>query len=126
MTGTQQFILGVASAVIAAVSGYLLHRRSKVSDAVSAQSGAASDHRAGVQQVIEGLNALLTHAQKTIADDRVTIKDDQATIKLLEERIIADNTTHTACMAENARLRDENARLRKLYGVNGDPPNKGT
>lgn len=114
MTGTQQFILGVASAAIAAVSGYLLHKRSKVADAVSAQSGAASEHRAGTQQVIEGLNLLLNQYRESSDDDRDVIK-------LLEGRIETFSAQLEACKAENARLR-------RKYG-NGDtpqPPNKGT
>lgn len=136
MTGTQTFILGLASTIIAAASGYLLHRRSKVSDAATAQSGAASNHRAGTEQVIqglnqvnEGLNKLLDQAQDTIKEDRVVIKEDREVIKLLEDRIKEFIATNDACKAENILLLSENARLRKKYGDNGDtpqPPNKGT
>lgn len=87
--------------MIAAVSGYLLHKRSKVSDAVSAQSGVASEHRAGTQQIIEGLNKLLDQAQETIVDDREVIK-------LLEGRVETFSALLDACKAENARLRREN------------------
>lgn len=117
MTGMQQFILGLASTVIAAVSGYLLHRRSKLADATSAQSGAASNHRAGTQQVIEGLNQLLDQAQETIKESRVVIKEDREAIALLEGTIATFVTERAACRTELAVALADNARLRKQYGV---------
>lgn len=115
MTGTQLFILGLLSSVISAALGYLLHRRSRKVDAVSEQSGAVSNQRAGTQQIIDGFNLLLERAQETIEDDREVIK-------LLEGRIVTFTANLEACQAENARLR-------KKYGDNGDtpqPPTKGT
>lgn len=115
MTGTQQFILGIAATIISGVSGYLLHRRSKKSDATSAQSGAASDERAGTQQLIEGFNLLLKNHKEDL-------KSSREVVALLESEIEALTKDRDLWKAEALRLR-------KKYGENGDtpqPPNKGT
>lgn len=95
-----QLWLGLGLAIPATVIGILAHRRSQKVDAASAQSGAASNHRAGTQQVIEGLNSLLDQAQETIIDDREVIK-------LLEGRMATFSANLDACQAENRRLRQK-------------------
>lgn len=92
-------LIGAAVSSIAAFFGY---RRSKVVDATSAQSGVASNHRAGTQQVIEGLNDLLDQFQEE--NGRLRAEAD-----IRATRIEA--------------LTLEVARLRKRYGDNGDTPN---
>lgn len=95
--------MGIVAGAITAGLGIAKFRQSKKVDATSAQSGAASNHRAGTQQVIDGLNSLLDQAQETI-------KDDRDVITLLEGRIGKFALELDAC-------RKENARLRRIYGV---------
>lgn len=79
-------------------------------DARTAQSGAASNHREGIDQIIKGYDLLLDQAQETI-------KDDQVVKKLLEERI-------TRFVGDLEICRTENARYREKYGPL--PPVDGT
>lgn len=100
-------LIGGAISLTAAILG---HRRSKKVDDVSAQAGNASNHRAGTQQVIEGLNLLLKQYQ----EDNDDFRDD---IKSLWTRF--DVVT-----AERDTCRSELARLKRKYGYNGnDTPN---
>lgn len=93
----EQVFAGLALAVPATMLGYLTYRASRKKDAVSAQSGVVSDHRAGIEQIIKGYDLLLDQAQETI-------KDDAAVKKLLEERIEKFVALLEACNAKNARL----------------------
>lgn len=98
-------ILGLAGTVTGATIGYLGHRRSKTVDTASAQSGIASNHRAGTAQVIEGLNLLIEQYQ----EDNATFRDD---LRTLANRL--DIVT-----AERDALRLEVARLHRKYGEDG-------
>lgn len=100
-----EIVIALVAAVPAFLIGFLAYRRSIKVDKVSAQSGVASDQRAGTQQLIEGLNTLLDQAQETI-------KEDREVKKLLEARIEKFIVDLDACKAENARLR-------RKFGDNG-------
>lgn len=91
------------------VMGFLKFLQSQRVDAATKQSGIASNHRAGTEQIIKGYDLLLDQAQETI-------KDDQAVKKLLEERADRFLASWQACMKENARLR------KKYSDYNGDTP----
>lgn len=91
--------MGLISAVAAGVFGLMKFRQSQKVDAVSAQSGVASNHRAGTQQVIEGLNGLVDQLQQ-------------------ENEKLRIDSTDRATRLEGMTL--EVARLRKLYGANGE------
>lgn len=109
--------MGVASTAGFGVMAFLKFLQSQKVDAVTKQSGAASNHRAGTEQIIEGYDRLLLRAQ-------LTIDDDQEVKKILEERADRYLANWQGCMKENARLR-------RKFGSNGDdngdtpqPPNK--
>lgn len=104
-TGTG-LVIGLVGAAVSLTIGILGHRRSKQVDATSEQSGAASNHRAGTAQVLDGLNALIDQLQ----EDNTTFRAD---IKELVARL-------DAITVERDALRLEVARLKKLYGANGD------
>lgn len=94
-----QLWLGLGLAVPATLIGYLAHRRSKKVDTASAQSGVASNHRAGTQQVIEGFTGLVDQLQQ-------------------ENDKLRSDAAERATRLEALTL--EVARLRKLYGANGE------
>lgn len=94
----EQVLGGLALAIPATALGYMTYRLSRKKDAVSEQSGVASNHRAGTEQVIQGLNLLLDQAQETIKDDR----EIKALLEAKIKQFLADNE---ACRAENALYR---------------------
>lgn len=99
-------IVAVVGAVVSLAIGILGHRRSVSVDATSAQSGVASNHRAGTQQIIEGLNGLVNQLQE-------------------ENERLRTEAAGRATRLEAMTI--EVARLRKKYADNGDtpqPPNK--
>lgn len=96
---------GLALAAPSFALGYLAYRRSRTVDAVSAQSGVASDTRAGTAQVIDGLNKLIDNLQEDNKDFRDDIKQCALDLK--------------AVVVERDELRLELARLRRRYGENG-------
>jgi hypothetical protein len=101
--------IGVFSAITGAGLGFLAYRRSIHVDAVSTQSGIATDNRAGTAQIIDGLNKLIDNLQ----EDNQSFRDD---LKQCAVRI-------EAISAERDVLRLELAKLRRLYGYdNGNPP----
>lgn len=91
--------VALVGAAVSLAIAYLGHRRSRKVDATSAQSGVVSDHRAGTQQVIEGLNGLVNQLQEE--NERLIIRLDLTS-------------------AERDSLRLEVARLRKKYAANGE------
>jgi peptidoglycan hydrolase CwlO-like protein len=95
-------VIGLPSLAI----GLLAYRRSRKVDAVSEQSGASSNHRAGTAQVIEGLNELIDNLQ----EDN---KGFRADIRYLTDRL--DTITK-----ERDLLKLEVARLKKRYGNNDE------
>lgn len=103
MTWEQAFAAG--SVIIAAAVAWWGHRRGQKSDEVSKQSGMATETRAGTQQIIDGLNALVDQLQES---DQVK----HATIVYLESRLTA-----VAKELEEAKL--ELSRLRRKYGEDG-------
>lgn len=99
-------IVALVGAAVSLAAGILGHRRSKSVDATSAQSGVASNHRAGTQQIIEGLNGLVNQLQE-------------------ENERLRTEAAGRATRLEAMTI--EVARLRKRYADNGDtpqPPNK--
>lgn len=91
--------MGIITAVATGTFAFLKFRQSQKVDATSAQSGIASNHRAGTQQVIEGLNQLVDQLQE-------------------ENGRLLTEASSRATRLEAATL--EVARLRKLYGANGE------
>lgn len=75
-------IVGVPAVVVATL-GY---RRSVRGDAIAAQSGIAEDKREGVEQVIEGLNKLVTNLQADNAVLREIVKEANAKLSLVIQR----------------------------------------
>jgi hypothetical protein len=105
--------IAVFSAVSGAGLGYLAYRRSVKVDATTAQSGVATENRAGVAQIIDGLNQLIDNLQ----EDNVSFRAD---LKECAIRI-------TAISKERDDLRLELAWLRRRYGYdNGTPPSTPT
>lgn len=98
----EQLWLGLGLAVPATVLGYLAHRRSRQVDQTSAQSGIASNHRAGTAQVIEGLTALIDQLQ----EDNTTFRTE---VRELAGRL-------GVITAERDECRAEVGRLKRLYG----------
>lgn len=98
--------VALVGATVSLAIGILGHRRSKKVDATSAQSGVATDHRAGTAQVLEGLNTLIDQLQEDNTGFR-------AEIKALVVRL-------DAVSAERDALKLEVARLRKKYADNGE------
>lgn len=103
-----EILIALAGGVASIVVGVLTYRRSKVVDATSAQSGIASNHRAGTAQIIEGLNALIDQLQEDNDNFRGDIKD------LLERCEVV--------RIERDALKLEIARLRRKYGNDNDTP----
>lgn len=103
---------GLALTLPTAAVGYLSYRAGRKKDAVSAQSGIVSDHRAGIEQIIQGYDKLLEQAQDTIKDDREVKTLLEARIENQRQRIEEYTAGWDACMKENARLR-------RKYGDNG-------
>jgi hypothetical protein len=99
--------IGMFSAVSGAGLGYLAYRRSTKVDAVSAQSGIASDTRAGTAQIIEALNSMID----TLQEDNATFRAD---FKYLTARL-------DVVIGERDELKREVTRLRRLAGENGPP-----
>jgi len=108
----EQVIGGTGTAVVALAIGVMTYRRSRAVDAVSEQSGAVTEARAGTSQIIDGLNGLVDALQ----DDNKNFRED---IRLLTARL-------DACFADREQLRLEVARLRRKYGDNADTPPSGT
>lgn len=100
-----QLWMGLGLAIPATVLGVLGYQRSRKVDAVSAQSGVASDSREGTAQVIAGLNSLIDQLQEDYTGAR-------ADIKALKERV-------EAVILERDALKVEVARLRRKFGENG-------
>lgn len=104
----QQVVYGLVIGLPSFLLGYLAYRRSRKVDAVSAQSGIATETRAGTAQIIEGLNQLIDNLQ----DDNRLFRED---IKYLTLRL-------DAISKERDELRRKLNRLNRLYGDNGDIP----
>lgn len=61
---TWEQILNAFAVSVPLIIGLAAYRQSRKKDAISAQSGVASNHRAGTAQIIEGLNALIDQLQE--------------------------------------------------------------
>jgi len=97
--------------------GYMALQRSRKVDAISAQSGVATDARAGTAQIIEGLNRLIDNLQ----EDNASFRED---IRYLTVRL-------DAVTKERDDLRIRLNRLARRYDDNGlerpgDSPPYGT
>jgi hypothetical protein len=106
-TPVEQAMIGVVIGFPSAALGYLAYKRSRKVDAISAQSGAVSENRAGMTQIIESLNQLIDNLQ----DDNKSFRDD---IRFLTGRL-------DVTLRERDDLRREVDRLYRRYG-NGTPP----
>lgn len=94
-------IIGIPSFLL----GYLLYRQSKKKDAVSEESGIASNNRAGTLQIFEGLKEQIDNLQ----EDNKTLRDEN---KYLVARL-------DVIAKELDALKVELARLRRKFGENG-------
>lgn len=101
--------------------GFLTYRVSRRKDAASEQSGVASNHRAGIDQAMKGLNDLVDQLQEQIkalrqdnADDR---KDFAALADKLADKLRAAIVERDAAIAERDLLRAEVALLKRQFGV---------
>src|SRR5688572_27423201 len=97
-TVVQALLIGLPATVL----GLLAYRRSRRVDAVAAQSGIATETRAGTAQIIEGLNHLIDNLQ----EDNAVIRAD---FKYLTTRL-------DTVIEERDALRREVAELRRKYG----------
>lgn len=109
MDSSSTVIVALVGAAVSLTIAFLGHRRSKLVDATSAQSGVASNHRAGTAQVLEGLNDLVDQLQEDNQSFRLDIKDLAARLNVVT--------------LERDALKLELARLRRKYGDNDDTPN---
>ena len=109
LTAGQQVVVGLSLAAPSAAIGYLAYKRSRKVDALSAQTGAASENRAGMSEIREGQNDLIANLQ---ADN-----------KSLREIINSQGVRIDACFTLCDGLKKEVARLHKLHGdePNGEP-----
>lgn len=89
----------LAVAVPSLIIGLMTYLRSRTVDAVSAQSGAASNNRAGTAQIIEGLNNLIDQIQEENKRLRTEAEGRATRLELLTLEV---------------------ARLRKKYADNGE------
>lgn len=110
----EQVIYGLLIGLPSFLLGYLAYRRARKVDQVAAQSGVATETRAGTTQIIEGLNQLIDNLQ----DDNRTFRED---IKYLTLRL-------DVIIKERDHLRRELTRLQRKYGngngvPEGDLPN---
>lgn len=96
----------IGSLVIALAVAWWGYKRGSKSDAVAGQLGMASETRAGTQQIMDGLNALIDQLQEGAA----THKDTVAYLQARLDHVID----------ENIALKVENLALRRQYGINGD------
>lgn len=87
----EQVLGGLALAIPATAIGYMTLRASMKKDAVSEQSGVVSNHRAGIDQVVKGLNDLIDQLQEEVAT--------------LRAEAVARAARAEAMAAEIARLR---------------------
>lgn len=101
----EQILGGLALALPATALGYMTYRLSRRKDAVSEQSGIASNHKAGIEQVLEGSNKLIDQLQEENASLRVEAESRRIEADLRATRLEA--------------MTLEVARLRKQYGDNG-------
>lgn len=101
--------VGFAAPVVALVVAYLGYRRSRRVDAVTEQSGVATETRAGTQQIIEGLNRLIDQVQ----DDNTGFRDD---LKQCAARVEAIGVRLEKVTAERDELRKDLARMVRLHG----------
>jgi predicted nucleic acid-binding Zn-ribbon protein len=107
----EQVTGGIGTAGVALALGVLTYRRSRAVDKISAQSGVATESRAGTAQVIDGLNRIIDTLQEDNKEWRAGFRE--LTIRL---EVMA---------AERDKLRQEIARLRRKYGDNSDTPASG-
>jgi uncharacterized coiled-coil protein SlyX len=101
-----EIVLAGLPILIGAAIAWSGHRRSKRVDAVSEQSGVATEARAGTAQIIEGLNQLIDQLQEDYREARLELR---AMVLRLD-----------ALAKERDALTLDLARLRKRYGVNGE------
>lgn len=103
--------MGIASTIALGVFGLMKFRQAQKIDATSAQSGVASNHRAGTAQILEGLNDLIDQLQEDNQSFRLDIKDLAARLNVVT--------------LERDALKLEVARLKKRYRDDTPvPPNK--
>ena len=103
----QAVVIGLPSFAL----GYLAYRRSRKVDAVAEQSGVATETRAGIAQIIDGLNKLIDQQQ----EDLVRLRD--ALGKSVSDALARDK--------ECNEMRKQLNRLNRKYGdndSNGDQP----
>lgn len=99
---TATALVGVVGGMAVSLLGY---RRSRKVDAVSAQSGIASETRAGTAQVIDALNALLDQVQEDNKEFRAEGREFKEAI-----RQCADHLTQVSAERDEARRERDEAR----------------
>jgi septal ring factor EnvC (AmiA/AmiB activator) len=108
----QQVVYGLVVGLPSFLLGYLAYRRSRKVDAISAQSGVATETRAGTAQIIEGLNQLIDQLQ----DDNRSFRED---IKSMTENIRYLTARLDAREVERDQLKRRLNQLNRKYGENG-------
>lgn len=103
---TDQIWIALAAGLPSFLLGFLGYRQSRKVDAVAAQSGMASESRAGIEQVIQGLNGVIDNLQ----EDNTAFRD--------EVRYLTGRITEIITQCDEAK-RQLNG-LRRKYGENGD------
>jgi uncharacterized coiled-coil protein SlyX len=106
MSTMQQVLYALVAGVPALILGILAYRRSKRVDAVAAQSGVATEGRAGQAQVIEGLNSIIDSLQE---DNKMWRED----IRYLTNRLDLSDK-------QREELRNDLVRMHRKYGDNGN------
>lgn len=100
-----QIAIAAAAGVPSFIIAWMAHKRSKHVDAVSEQSGVATETRAGTAQIFDGLNKMISNLQ----EDNTNFRTD---IENLRDRLDVIST-------ERDGLRLEVNRLYLKYGDNG-------
>lgn len=104
--GPSEALVAVAAGVPSFLLGYLAYRRSVRVDAVAAQVSVSDDSRAGVAQVVEGLNRIIDGLNRLLDQ----VQEENAGLR----------AQLTLVIEECGHLRHKVAELQKRYGHGHD------
>lgn len=127
----QAILIGLPATIL----GILAYRRSRKVDAVAEQSGVATETRAGIAQIIQGLNDMIENLQEDNQVFRAEGKDWAVRIKNLDMdfatrlrdltvRLDAISQERDEFRRERDECRREVARLFRKYGEDNGPKEK--
>lgn len=113
---TWAVVTGLVGTVGGLLLGFLGYRRSRQVDAVSAQSGAAAESRAGIAQAFDALNALVDQVQEDNKEFRVDAREFKAAIAQCAIKLDEMMVERDEARRERDEARHELAIFRQRFG----------